>query len=197
MTTEKSDQENQPGKDENALAGIEKLFGELKLSDEGKKVMMDLFGGVATQMQQLNERVSNVESNGAGAAMDPGVLDGLTPDQKYNILMAKASAPAAAAQAQMWQGLVSGGLGGGSKGAGGGAGGLDQILSSAKTLEALRSILVPPPSALQIAMERAQVAQMVSQSRLMNRVAGKKTDDYLDNIEKIIGAELPGDQSSE
>ena len=52
----------------------------------------------------------------------------------------------------------------------------------------LRSVIFPEPTALQMAMEKANVAQVLAQTRLMNKVSGKETDKYLDNLEKeLIG----------
>jgi len=45
---------------------------------------------------------------------------------------------------------------------------------------------MPEPSPLQTAMEKANIQQMLAQTRLMNKVAGKQTSEYLDKLEKDI-----------
>ncbi|GAI60519.1 unnamed protein product, partial [marine sediment metagenome] len=113
---------------------------------------------------------------------NPDLYAGLNADQKYQVLIAKASAPAAAAQQGLLQALLS-------RASGGSGGDLAALAKSAESIQALRAILSPPPSAIQIAMERAQVSQIISQTRLMNKVAGKETGDYLDKLEKSLAGE--------
>ncbi|GAI83481.1 unnamed protein product [marine sediment metagenome] len=99
-------------------------------------------------------------------------------------MMAKASGPAAEAQQGLLQALLTRSGGGGGGGSGGGD--LAALAKSAESIQALRSILTPEASPIQIAMERAQVSQIISQTRLMNKVAGKETSDYLDKLEKSL-----------
>ncbi|GAJ09972.1 unnamed protein product, partial [marine sediment metagenome] len=111
------------------------------------------------------------------AADNPDLYAGLSAEQKYQVMMAKASAPAAEAQQGLLQSLLarsSGGSGGGD---------LAALAKSAESIQSLRAILIPDASPLQVAMEKAQVSQLLAQTRLMNKVAGKATSDYLDKIE--------------
>ena len=159
---------------------IEELLNELPLKDEHKQLLVKLVSGMAGSLQAINARLDSVEKQ--PAADNPDLYSGLTADQKYQVLMAKASAPAAAAQQQLWQSLLSR--------AGGGSGGdLAALAKSAESIQALRTILTPEASPIQIAMERAQVSQIISQTRLMNKVAGKETSDYLDKLEKSLTEE--------
>jgi len=157
---------------------VEDLLGELPLSDKNKKVVAALLGGLATNLTQINKRLETLETRGDSTG--PELFEGLTAEQKYNVLLARASAPAQAAQTQMWQGL----LGQVSKGSGGGGNEIDQLLKSGERINALRSVFSQEPSPVQVAMEKAQVASVLAQTRLMNRVAGKQTDDYLDKLEQ-------------
>ncbi|KKK87801.1 hypothetical protein LCGC14_2749600, partial [marine sediment metagenome] len=72
---------------------------------------------------------------------------------------------------------------------GSGGGDLAALAKSAESIQALRAILTPEASPIQVAMERAQVSQIISQTRLMNKVAGKETSDYLDKLEKSLAEE--------
>jgi len=111
------------------------------------------------------------------APENPDLYAGLSADQKYQVMMAKASAPAAEAQQGVLQALLSR-----SSGGGGGGGDLAALLKSADTIQALRSVITPAPTPIQEAMEKAQVEQVLAQTRLMNKVAGKATSAYLDKI---------------
>ena len=166
---------------------LEGLLNELNISDQNKQLLRDLFNGIGGGIKLLNDRISTLESRPA-QVQDTTPLDDLTPEQKYEILMARAQAPVAEANTQMWQSLLSRASGGG----GGSSTGLEGLLNNAKQLEALRSILVPAPSPVMQAMERAQVAQIIAQTRLMNKVAGKETSDYLDKLEGALGG--PGSE---
>lgn len=158
---------------------IEELLNELPLKDEHKQLLVKVVSGIAGNLQALTERLDKVETQ--PAADNPDLYAGLSAEQKYNVLLAKASAPAAAAQQQLWGTLLSGARGGG-------GGDLAGLFKSAESIAALRNILSPAPSPLQIAMEKAQVSQMLAQTRLMNKVAGKATDDYLEKIAAEVEA---------
>ena len=153
---------------------LEDLFKDLPISDDQKKLLANVVGGIATGMAKLNERLSALETQ--PAADNPDLYAGLSPEQKYEVLMAKASAPAAAAQQGVLQALLA-------RAGGGGGSDLATLAKSAETIQSLRSLIFPEPSAMQLAMEKAQVAQVLAQTRLMNKVAGKATSDYLDKIE--------------
>ncbi|MBA7523844.1 hypothetical protein ES705_15978 [subsurface metagenome] len=158
---------------------LESLLKELP--EKYQPVIRHLVTGVFNSLVQTNERIAELEKK--PAVQDaPGTLDGLTPEQKYNVLMSRASAPAAQAQMQLYQGLLAG-----MKGNSGG-GELAALAKSAESIQALRTILLPEASPIQQAMERAQVSQIISQTRLMNKVAGKETSDYLDKLEKSLAA---------
>ncbi|MBA7480710.1 hypothetical protein ES705_16551 [subsurface metagenome] len=159
---------------------IEDLLKDLPLKEEQKALLARVIGGVATNLTQINTRLESLEKQ--PAADNPDLYAGLDAAQKYQVLMAKASAPAAAAQQGLLQALLS-------RASGGGGGDLAALAKSAESIQALRTILSPPPSAIQIAMERAQVSQIISQTRLMNKVAGKETGDYLDKLEKSLAEE--------
>ncbi|MBA7611727.1 hypothetical protein ES703_18956 [subsurface metagenome] len=102
------------------------------------------------------------------------MYEGMTPDQVFQIQMAKAQAPAAAAQQQMWAAVLGRGGGGG----GGDQGGFGALVKSAEALNSLRDYLLPPPTAQQLALEAAQIDQIKAQTRLMDRVTGKKVEDF-------------------
>jgi len=168
---------NEPG-EETREPTIEDMLNELPLSDQGKKLLAGVIGGVAANLNQISTRLETLEKQPANE--NPDIYSGLSADQKYNVLIAKSSAPAAAAQQSLLQALVSRAGGGGG---GGGGGDLSNLVKSAETIQGLRSVLFPAPTPLQMAMEKAQVAQVLAQTRLMNKVAGKATSDYLDKIE--------------
>ncbi|MBA7475731.1 hypothetical protein ES707_11104 [subsurface metagenome] len=157
---------------------IEDLLKDLPLKEEQKTILVNLIGGVATSLNQINTRLDNLEKQ--PAAENPDIYSGLSPDQKYQVMMAKASAPAAEAQQGLLQALLS------RSSSGSGGGDLAALAKSAESIQSLRTILTPEASPIQIAMERAQVSQIISQTRLMNKVAGKETSDYLDKLEKSL-----------
>ncbi len=160
---------------------IEDLLKDLPLKEEHKALLARVLGGVATNLTQINTRLESLEKQ--PAADNPDLYAGLSAEQKYQVLMAKASAPAAAAQQGLFQALLSRSTGGS------GGGDLAALAKSAESIQALRTILSPEASPIQIAMERAQVSQIISQTRLMNKVAGKETSDYLDKLEKSLAGE--------
>jgi len=169
MTTDEKQREEEETQEPN----IEDLLKDLPLKQEHKELLARVIGGVATNLNLINTRLETLENQ--PAADHPGLYDGLSPEQKYQVLMAKASAPAAAAQQGLLQALLS-------RSGGGGGGDLAALVKSADSIQALRSILTPAATPLQIAMEKAQVSQLIAQTRLMNKVAGKSTDAYLDKI---------------
>lgn len=163
---------------------FEDLMADLPLSDKSKKVVAALFGGLASNLTQINNRLATLETK--GDSTDPSFLEGLTQEQKYNILMAKYAAPAQAAQTSMLQTILGSARGGGGGVGGGGGSEIDRFLSSADKIKALKDVFSPEPSPVQIAMEKAQVASVLAQTRLMNKVAGKQTTEYLDKLEKDL-----------
>jgi len=186
----KAEEPKEPGGNGTA-PDLGKLFDELKLSDESKQVLIGLFSGVAGQLQQVNTRLGELEQNGSSAAADPADLSDLTPQQKYDILMARASAPAAKAQSEMWVNFLQSQLPNKKPAAGGGSM-LDNLLGSAKQLEQLRSILIPPASHIEEAMSQAMIAQTFANARLTNRLSGKATTGLLDQLEKELLTPEPG-----
>ena len=170
---------------------LDDLLSELKLSDQGKKMLTMIISGVANNIKEISNRLDGLEKQ--PAAENPDIYAGLSPEQKYQVMMAKASAPAAAAQQGVLQALLTRVGGGGS-----GGGDFSNLLKSAETIQGLRSVLFPEPSPLQLAMEKAQVAQVLSQTRLMNKVAGKATSDYLDKIESdLLGTQTEAEAEAE
>ena len=159
---------------------IDELLNELPLKDEHKQLLVKLVSGIAGSLQAIDARLDSVEKQ--PAADNPDIYSGLSAEQRYQVLMAKASAPAAAAQQGLLQALLS------RTGGGGSGGELAALVKSADSIQALRSILSPAATPLQLAMEKAQVSQMLAQTRLMNKVAGKTTDDYLDKIASELEA---------
>lgn len=157
---------------------IEDLLKDLPLKEEQKALLAKVIGGVVVSLNQINTRLDTLEKQ--PAADNPDLYAGLSAEQKYQVLMAKASAPAAAAQQGLLQALLA------RSSSGGGGGDLAALAKSAESIQSLRTILIPEASPLQVAMEKAQVSQLLAQTRLMNKVAGKATSDYLDNIEKEL-----------
>ncbi|MBA7528303.1 hypothetical protein ES705_20486 [subsurface metagenome] len=175
-----SNDDEKPGTDEETpQPTIEDLLKDMPLKEEQKTLLAKVIGGVVVNLNQINTRLDTMEKQ--PAAENPDIYSGLNPDQKYQVMMAKASAPAAAAQQGLLQALLSR-----SSGGGGGGGDLAALAKSAESIQALRTILTPEASPIQQAMERAQVSQIISQTRLMNKVAGKETSDYLDKLEKSL-----------
>jgi len=164
---------------------IEELLNELPIKDEHKALLVNLVGGIGATLNQISTRLESLEKQPAPDNSD--IYDGLSPEQKYQVMMAKANAPAAAAQQQMWQSMLA-------RSGGGGGGDLAALAKSAESIQALRSILNPAPSILQVAQEKAQVSQVLAQTRLMNKVAGKATDSFLDDIEAELKAAGEGEE---
>ncbi|GAI60588.1 unnamed protein product, partial [marine sediment metagenome] len=160
------------GKEEKELT-VEDLLTDLPLDDKKKKMVSALLTGVVTSLTQISTRLDNLEKQ--PAPENPDIYDGLSTDQKYQVMMARASAPAAAAQQGIVQALLT-------RAGGGGGSDIDQLIGSADRLRALRDAFSPAPTAVQLAMEKAQIASVISQTRLMNKVAGKETDKYLDKL---------------
>ncbi len=172
-------EDEKPG-EETKEPTIDELLNELPLKDEHKQLLVKLVSGIAGSLQAINARLDSVEKQ--PAADNPDLYAGLTTEQKYQVLMAKASAPAAAAQQGVLQALLA------RAGGGSGGGDLSALAKSAESIQALRNILSPAASPFQIAMEKAQVSQILAQTRLMNKVAGKTTDDYLEKIASELEA---------
>ncbi|MBA7608636.1 hypothetical protein ES703_15815 [subsurface metagenome] len=163
-------------------ATLEDTLNELPIPEKHKAVLTTLFTGMLQSMVQVNERITALESKPA-VQDSPGAFEGLDAEQRYKILMARASAPAAQAQMELAKGLLAGVRGGNS------GGGLDELIKSAKGLSSLRDLLMPEPSALQMAMEKAQIQQTLAQTRLMNKVVGRESNVYLDKLEASLGGE--------
>lgn len=155
-----------------------------KLPEKYQPVIRHLVTGVFSSLVQTNERLAALEKKPTEAPDQPGMFEGMTSEQRYNVLIARAQAPAAEAQMQLYQGLL-----GGLKGGNTGGGGIDSLLASAEKIKALRELIMPEPSALQMMMEKAQASQIIAQTRLMNKVAGKETSSYLDKLEKELTGE--------
>jgi len=158
---------------------LESLFADLPIPDESKQALSNLFTNLVTTIAESNQRIAGLEAR--AAEENPKMYEGMTPDQVFQIQMAKAQAPAAAAQQQMWAAVLSRGSGGG-----GDQGGIGGLVKSAEALNSLRNYLLPPATPTQMAMERAQVSQIIAQTRLMNRLTGKSADKYLDDLEKEL-----------
>ena len=154
-----------------------------ELPEKFQPMFRHLVTGVFQSLVQTNERLAALESKPAQAADQPGMFEGMTTEQRYQILLTRAQAPAAQAQMGLYQALL-GGLKGGNTG-----GGIDSLLASAEKIQALRTLIIPEPSSLQVMMEKAQVSQLMAQTRLMNKVAGKETSTYLDKLEKELTGE--------
>jgi len=163
-------------------ATLEDTLNELPIPEKHKAVLTTLFTGMLQSMVQVNERITALENKPA-VQDSPGAFEGLDAEQRYKILMARASAPAAQAQMELAKGLLSGVRGGNS------GGGLDDLVKSAEKLQSLKMLLMPEPSALQVAMEKAQIQQSLAQTRLMNKVVGREASTYLDKLEKEIAGE--------
>jgi len=149
---------------------LEKLFADLPIPDESKQALSNLFTNLVTTIAESNQRIAGLEARAAEES--PKMYEGMTPDQVFQIQMAKAQAPAAAAQQQMWAAVLGRGAGGGDQG------GFGALVKSAEALNSLRDYLLPPPTAQQLALEAAQIDQIKAQTRLMDRVTGKKVEDF-------------------
>ncbi|MBA7515794.1 hypothetical protein ES705_07853 [subsurface metagenome] len=177
--------EAEPGKEEKELT-VDDLLADLPLDDKKKKMVSAILTGVVTNLSQINTRLDNLGKQ--PAPENPDIYEGLSAEQKYQVMMARASAPAAAAQQGLIQALLS-------RAGGGGGSDIDQLIGSADRLRALRDAFSPAPTAVQVAMEKAQIASVISQTRLMNKVAGKETDKYLDALAaELVGGETGGEE---
>ena len=163
-------------------ATVEDLLSELPMSDQNKKMLVALVGGLSNNLTQINSRLAAIE-NGGNQDGGAELFDGLTADQKYDILMTRAAAPAKAGQSDFLQSLLQGltGGGGGNK-----TSEIDQLLASGERIKALRDAFTPEATPMQVAMEQANIASVLAQTRLMNRVTGKATSELLDKIEKDL-----------
>ena len=148
---------------------LEKLFADLPIPDESKQALSNLFTNLVTTIAESNQRIAGLEAR--AAEENPKMYEGMTADQVFQIQMAKAQAPAAAAQQQMWAAVLG-------RGSGGNQGGLGALVQSAEALNSLRDYLLPPPTAQQVALESAQIDQIKAQTRLMDRVTGKRVEDF-------------------
>ena len=150
---------------------FESLLEGLPIPDEHKQALMNLVNNMVTSIAKTNERLAAIEAKPSEFNATKYEGAGLTAEQIFSIEMAKASAPAAAAQQQLISAVISGR--GGSD-----SGGLGGLVKSAEALNSLRDYLLPPPTAQQIALEQAQIEQIKAQTRLMDRVTGKKVEDF-------------------
>jgi len=155
---------------------LEKLFADLPIPDESKQALSNLFTNLVTTIAESNQRIAGLEAR--AAEENPKMYEGMTADQVFQIQMAKAQAPAAAAQQQMWAAVLGRGSGGGDQA------GLGGLVKSAEALNSLRDYLLPPPTAQQVALEAAQIDQIKAQTRLMDRVTGKRVEDFATGKEK-------------
>jgi len=165
----KAEAKAEAGKKEVTLEGI---FADLPIPDESKQALSNLFTNLVSTIAQTNERLAAIEAKPSEFNATKYEGSGLTAEQIYNIEIAKAQAPAAAASQQMWAALLGRGGGGGDQG------GLGALVKSAEALNSLRDYLLPPPTAQQLALEAAQIDQIKAQTRLMDRVTGKKVEDF-------------------
>ncbi len=149
---------------------LESMLEGLPIPDEHKQALMNLVSNMVSSIAQTNERLAAIEAKPSEFNATKYEGTGLSAEQIYSIEMAKASAPAAAAQQQLIS-AVLGGRGGGDSGLGG-------LVKSAEALNSLRDYLLPPPTAQQVALEQAQIEQIKAQTRLMDRVTGKKVEDF-------------------
>jgi len=176
---------------EEQLPTLEDIIGELPITDEHKQALTNLFTNLATQVVQSNEKMAVMEatinelSTKANEATAKA-YEGLSADQKYNIEMAKAAAPAQAAQTQMISAMLGVGRNPG--------GGLEELVKSAESLTSLRNFLLPPATPLQLAMEKAQVSQMIAQTRMMDKITGRASNKFVDTItDELLKGEGEGE----
>ena len=180
-----SKNDEKPGGEEKELT-LDVLLADLPLDDEKKKMVSALVTGLVASLNQISTRLETLEKQ--PATENPDIYEGLSAEQRYNVLMAKASAPAAGAQQGLMQALLARSAGGG------GGSDIEQLLGSAERIKSFRDIFSPAPTALQIASEKAQIAQVLAQTRLMNRVAGKETDKYLEKLASELVSETGGEE---
>ncbi|MBA7624683.1 hypothetical protein ES703_32095 [subsurface metagenome] len=164
-----------------APATLEDMLKELPIAEKYKPLLTNLVTGILQSIVQVNERMAALENK--PAVQDaPGAFEGLDAEQRYKILMARASAPAAQAQMELAKGLLTGVRGNS-------GGGLDDLVKSAEKLQSLKMLLIPEPSPLQVVMEKAQIQQTLAQTRLMNKVVGREANQYLDKLEASLSGE--------
>lgn len=179
-----------PGKGEEtekAEPTIDEVLDQFPVPVEHKKVLKTLLEGVANSLIQTNQQLAGMEAKVTelAARADEGAAKsykdcGLSSEQVFQIEMAKTQAVAQSGTTKLLEAMVA------SRNPG--AGGLEGLAKSADSINALRSILIPPPTPLQEVMEKAQISQLLAQTRLMNKVTGKKADEYLDKLEASLGA---------
>ena len=161
---------------------IDEVLDGFPIDDKHKAVLKGLFTGIANSLIESNKALVAVQTKLAEVekreAVPQSAYDKLSADQIFQIEMGKSEASARASSNQLLQAMVSRGNTGG---------GFGDLLKSADSINALRNILIPPPTPLQVAMEKAQVAQTLAQTRLMNKVVGKETDSFLESIVKDLG----------
>lgn len=165
---------------EKAEPTFEDLFKELPIPDKYKQALMNLITNMASSITQTNSRLKDIEAKAAEFESNPKKYEGMSADQVYQIEMAKAAAPAAAAQQEMISAILTGR---------GQSGGIDGLVHSAEALNTLRNFLMPAPTTIQSAMEKAQVSQIIAQTRLVNKLTGKTADKYLDGLEAELKEE--------
>lgn len=160
---------------------LDEALNELPIPEKYKGLVKSVFTGIANQLIETNKALAEVKAELAevkkGPAIPQSAYDKMSADQIHEIEMAKAQATAQASQHQLLQSMIHRDSGGG----------FGDLLKSADSINALRNILVPPPTPLQAAMEKAQVAQLLAQTRVMNKIVGKQTDTFLDSIEAGLG----------
>jgi len=164
---------------EEKLPTLEDIIGELPITDEHKQALTNLFTNLATQVVEGNQKVAAMEAqinelSTKATEATAKAYEGLSADQRYQIEMAKAAAPAQAAQTQLISAML-----GGSRG---NTGGLEGLVKSAESLNSLRNFLIPPATPLQLAMEKAQISQMIAQTRMMDKITGRASNKFVDTI---------------
>ncbi|MBA7522501.1 hypothetical protein ES705_14620 [subsurface metagenome] len=158
---------------------FESMVAELPISEEHKQGLKNLVTNLATQVAAGNQKMAEMEatinelSTKANEATAKA-YEGLSADQRYQIEMAKAAAPAQAAQTQMISAML-----GTNRNPGGG---LEELVKSAESLNSLRNFLLPPATPLQLAMEKAQISQMIAQTRMMDKITGRASNKFVDTI---------------
>ncbi|GAJ11529.1 unnamed protein product, partial [marine sediment metagenome] len=105
-----NDKNKNPPETEQKELTLEKLFADLPIPDESKQALSNLFTNLVSTIAESNQRIAGLEAR--AAEENPKMYEGMTADQVFQIQMAKAQAPAAAASQQMWAALL-GGRGGG------------------------------------------------------------------------------------
>lgn len=176
---------------EEQLPTLEDIIGELPITDEHKQALTNLFTNLATQVVQGNQTIAAMEArinelSTRATEATAKVYEGLSAEQRYNIEMSKAAAPAQAAQTQMISAML-----GASRGD---TGGLEGLVKSAESLNSLRNFLLPPASPLQVAMEKAQISQMIAQTRMMDKITGRASNKFVDTItDELLKGEGEGE----